>query len=109
PAQLRKGLTTGTRQGLAGLKVDVPKSAEVKMPHRGGYAQLLAKAIRVSIRVSNTGQRVTAKVDVSAKGKTETRDVAQRNRGVLRHPDIRDLHNPRKPRAFWRWHGQPVP
>lgn len=92
PADLRKDLTTGTRDALAPLKKDVPAEALVKLPHRGGHAPLLARALTVTTRVTG-GRTVRASVKVSAKGKSEDRDVSSLNRGVLRHKLFGNRHH----------------
>lgn len=98
PAQLRKDLLTGTREALAPLKKDIPAEALAKMPKRGGYAPLLARAVKVVTRVSGTSS-VRATVRVSAAGKREGRDVSALNLGMLRHP----LFGNRR-----HWYGQRV-
>lgn len=87
PAELEKNLLEGTRKAVAGsvIKKDVQGEAVAKLPKRHGYAAVLAKAVKVSSRVSG-GRTIKAAIQVSATGRREGRDVASLNRGVLRHP-----------------------
>jgi len=85
PKQLEQDLLTGTRRALAPLRADVKAEALKKLPKRGGHAALLSRSLKVSTRVTG-GKTVRARVDVSASGKRESRDVSALNRGVLRHP-----------------------
>jgi len=102
PEQLRKELAKGTREALAPLKKEIPASAITHMPARHGYGALLARATKVAIRVSASNVTgVSASVTVSAKGKSEDRDVRARNRGEMRHPTFGRRVN-RKGESLWR-------
>lgn len=85
PPQLKTRVVDGIRDALNPLKVEIPKAAGVRMPHRGGYAAVLSKAVKVVIRVLSKGN-VTATASVSAAGRRKLRDVEAINRGNLRHP-----------------------
>lgn len=71
-----------------------------------GYGPTLVSTMRVDTMVTFVGASpgVDARVSAPTGGK-EGRDVAQLERGILRHPDIRDQG---KPRTDWRWHPQKV-
>lgn len=85
PAELQQNLLTGTRSALRPLDADVKAEAGEVLPHRGGYAALMAKAAKATYRVT-AGSTIRARVKVSAKGKAEERDVHRLNLGQLRHP-----------------------
>lgn len=85
PKELKADLRKRLRMALEPLKKDVPAEALALMPHRGGYAPLLAKATKVEIRIYTTSDP-KATVRVSASGKGEERDVKALNAGTLRHP-----------------------
>lgn len=83
----RKDLERELRDAL-GRSVK-PMSGAIKtaagrvMPTAGGYRQTLVPALKLTPRAaSSTGIRLT----VSAKGKTDLRDVRRLDRGELRHP-----------------------
>ena len=85
PAELEKDLLAGTREALKPIRADVKAEALAKLPKRGGYAALLARSVKVSTRVTG-GNKIVARVSVTASGKREKRDLPAVNRGVLRHP-----------------------
>lgn len=72
-----------------------------------GYVPVLAPDLRVRTIVRASGG-VTAVLSAPTGG-PKGRDLMQKERGDLRHPDIRDLSPRRKGRAEWRWHGQRIP
>lgn len=79
---MRRGLS---KLGPSAKKVVVAQ-VEAKMPKSGGYAGVLAKAIRVRTR-SDLGFTTAGITLVTyADGKGARRDVGSLNRGVLRHP-----------------------
>lgn len=84
PARLHRDLLAGTREALRPLKPDVVAMAGKRMP--SGYGPTLAGATRVQNVVTSSGDRIKARVTVSAKGKREERDVAAKDKGILRHP-----------------------
>lgn len=84
PGEMRKDLAAGTRKALRPLKKEISAAALAYLPKRGGYAPLMARAVKVATRVSASSE-IRAYVTVSAKGKVEERDVRRVNRGELRH------------------------
>lgn len=75
----------GQRKAFRPLQAEIKAEAAATLPTRGGYAALMAKAVRVTVSVLPRGKAViTARV--FARGKVEHRDVRAVNRGVLRHP-----------------------
>lgn len=83
-AQLQRDMVPGVRQALRPIKPDIIQETST-LPSRGGYAALLAGAVRVSTSVSS-GAVIKASAKVTAKGKREERDVNIVNAGRLRHP-----------------------
>lgn len=96
------------RRGLSKLgpsaKKQVQAEVEAKMPKSGGYAGVLAKAIRVRMR-SDLGFTTAGITLVTyADGKGARRDVNALNRGILRHPVYgrrRSWVAQRVPAEFW--------
>jgi hypothetical protein len=84
PAKMHKNLAAGVRKELKPLKPDIQAMALKRMP--SGYGGTLAGAVRVQTNVTTAGNRIKARVEVSAKGKKEQRDVAAKDLGILRHP-----------------------
>jgi hypothetical protein len=78
--------TPGVRAEIRKLQPDIKAEAAKSLPHRGGYAVVMSRSVGARTAVKATATRITATADVSARGKTEERDVAAVNRGRLRHP-----------------------
>lgn len=78
------------------------------MPDR--YAGVLSAdlVVSTSVRFSGSAPGVTVSVSAPTGGSLGGRDVSQKERGELRHPDIRDLWPRHKARGEWRWHGQRI-
>jgi len=85
PAQLEKDILLGVREAVKQVKPDLMASALAKLPKRHGYSALVARAMKVSSRVTG-GKKVVAVLRVTATGKRENRDLSSLNRGILRHP-----------------------
>lgn len=84
PQRLQQDLAVGVRNVVRQIPAEV-KAETATLPKRGGYAALLAAAIRTTTRVT-TGAVIKAAVTVSAQGRREQRDVSSVNLGRLRHP-----------------------
>ena len=79
-AEMRKG----QRKAFAPLEKDIKLEAAAALPHLGGYAAVMAKAVKVSVR---TGFATTVfTVRIYARGKADLRDVRAVNNGIVRHP-----------------------
>ena len=92
-AQLRKAerldltreLRKGQRQALRPLQPAIKAEALASLPKRGGYNQVMARAIKVTVLTRLSGGPVV-RAHIYARGKVEHRDVAAVNVGRLRHP-----------------------
>lgn len=100
PASLKARVVDGIRGALTPLKVEIPKAAGVRMPHRGGYASVLSRATKVTVRVLSK-DTVTGTASVTAPGKSKQRDIESINKGILRHPTFGR-------RGKGDWHAQRV-
>lgn len=76
--EMAKAITTAAKPAQAAVKAAVP----AYMPHRGGYAALFQKSLRLRTARRANGVTITAE----AVGKAENRDVGAREKGSLRHP-----------------------
>lgn len=74
-----------SKLGLSAKK-QVQAAVEAKMPKGGGYAGVLAKAIRVRTRTDLGFTTAGVVLATYADGKGARRDVSSLNRGILRHP-----------------------
>lgn len=83
-SELRKELAKAQRRTFAPLQLEIKAQAIVSLPHRGGYAGVMARAVKVSVR-QNIARRELVAV-VYARGRGQQRDVRRVNRGELRHP-----------------------
>lgn len=76
------------RRGFAALakpaKAAVVAQVEAKMPKRGGYAAVLARAIRVRVATDTGFTTAGVAIKTYADGQSRRRDVPALNRGVLR-------------------------
>lgn len=83
-------LTPKIKRGIAKIgppaKQAVIASAEEKLPHRGGYADLMAKSLKVRVKTDLGFTTAGVTIVTYASGKGERRDVVAVNRGILRHP-----------------------
>jgi hypothetical protein len=80
---LTRELRKGQRKAFQPLQKEI-KAEALTLPKRGGYNQIMSKAVRVTITTGTGPKALTARV--YARGKVETRDVRQVNDGILRHP-----------------------
>jgi hypothetical protein len=80
-AGLKKELSRAHREAFAPLLPGI-KAEAATLPRSGGYAAIMARAVRVSAR--RTG--LTTYAVVFARGRKEERDVRRVNAGQLRHP-----------------------
>ncbi len=85
---LTRELRKGQRKAFAPLQKEIKAEALATLPKLGGYNKTMAKAVKVSVTTGVGKKALTARV--YATGKVETRDVAQVNAGILRHPFFRD-------------------
>ena len=81
---LRTELARAQKRAYAPLQREIKAQAIVSLPHRGGYAGVMARAVKVSIR-QNLARRELVAV-VYARSRRQLRDVAAVNAGWLRHP-----------------------
>lgn len=80
---LVKELNAGLARSVKPIQQAIRVEAEQVMPASGGYRALLTRSLRV--RAAKGDLRV--RLLVSAKGKSEDRDVRRLNLGELRHPN----------------------
>jgi hypothetical protein len=92
------------RRGLQSLskpaKAAVVAAVEAKMPKKGGYANLLARAVRVKVATDTGLTTAGVTLKTYADGQSRRRDVPSLNRGRLRK---KVFGNPN------RWVSQSVP
>jgi hypothetical protein len=89
---LRTELARAQKRTYAPLQREIVAQAIVSLPHTGGYAGVMARSVKVSIR-ANLNRRELVAV-VYARSRRQLRDVAAVNRGVLRHPVYGRRRNP---------------
>jgi len=80
PGELRKHINNA----VAPLAPEIRAEALRVLPHRGGYAPILARAVKVSTRIASREGSVA--LVIYARGKAEDRDLVALDRGILRHP-----------------------
>lgn len=96
--QMRRAFERATRPVEPAVRATLP----VYLPNR--YAAILAKAMKVAVRMKTAGRDVSVRLVLTAKGKAHPRKVAPLdNPGLLRAPSF-----PRGRRSTWRWHEQHV-
>lgn len=78
-------LNAGLNRSVKPMQQAIHAEAEKVMPSRGGYQAVLTAALRV--KPTRSARAGTIRLVVSAKGKTEDRDVRKLNAGQLRHPN----------------------
>ena len=93
---LTKELRRRQRKAFAPLQPAIKAEAAATLP--SGYAPLMARAVKVSVR-TGVANALTARV--YARGRKELRDVARINAGILRHPTFGR-------RGLGQWHDQRV-
>lgn len=86
PQVMQAQMAAGMRVEIRKVQPEVKVEAGATLPQRGGYARVMAAAVKAATSVRQAGNRISASADVSAKGRREDRDVATVNRGGLRHP-----------------------
>lgn len=80
---LQKEVYAGLTRAVKPLTAAVKREAAATLPHRGGYARLMAAQVRIRVnRRGGTAIRLVA----AARGRREQRDVRRANAGELRHP-----------------------
>lgn len=79
---LKRELAGAQRRAFRPLEREIKASALRMLPKRGGYARIMAAAVKVSTR--HVGLRYY--VVIYARGRNELRDVRKVNAGFLRHP-----------------------
>lgn len=89
PQRLQANMVTGIRGEMRKVQPEVKTEAGT-LPKRGGYARVMAAAIKAATSVRTAGHVIRASVKVSAQGKAAERDVATINAGRLRHPLFRN-------------------
>lgn len=76
------------KRGLSSLgkpaKAHVVAAIEAKMPKRGGYAGILARAVRVRVATDTGFTTAGVTLKTFADGQSRRRDVPALNRGILR-------------------------
>ena len=82
---LEKERRKAQRAAVEPLEKEIRAEATATLPKAGGYAALMAKAIKVTVRTGGQGATVL-QARVYARGRNELRDVRAVNNGTLRHP-----------------------
>lgn len=82
---MRRELRKAVKATFVGLEPAVKKSAAASLPKAGGYAVIMSRAVKVTVKVRTTGD-VGATARIHARGRAELRDVRSINAGRLRHP-----------------------
>lgn len=85
---LTRELRAGQRKAFAPLQKEIKAEAAATLPKRGGYAGVMSRAVKVSVRTGFGKNALTARV--YARGRVESRDVVAVNAGILRHPRFGD-------------------
>lgn len=80
---LTRELRSGQRKAFRPLQPEIKAEAAATLPKRGGYAAVMSRAVKVSVRTGFGPNALTARI--YARGKTEARDVVAVNDGILRH------------------------
>lgn len=93
--KLPKGLRSAISKTMSGLPEEIRKETRI-LP--SGYTPTMRKALKFA-KVVRLAQNPEVSLTVRAIGRTQERDVASINRGVLRHPLYGNRHH---------WYGQPV-
>ncbi|MGE5830148.1 MAG: hypothetical protein ACM30G_17570 [Micromonosporaceae bacterium] len=73
------------RVAVKPLEQAIKVEAKATLPKAGGYAALMGRAVKVTVRTGGPGATVL-QARVHARGKVELRDVRAVNNGNLRHP-----------------------
>jgi hypothetical protein len=81
---LTRELRSGQRKAFRPLQPEIKAEAAATLPKRGGYAGIMSRAVKVSVRTGFGPNALTARI--YARGKVESRDVVAVNDGLLRHP-----------------------
>ena len=80
---LTRELRSGQRAAFRPLQKEIKAEAAATLPKSGGYAGVMSRAVKVSVRTGVGKNALTARV--YARGKAEARDVVAVNDGILRH------------------------
>jgi hypothetical protein len=80
---LTRELRSGQRAAFRPLQPEIKAEAAATLPKRGGYAGVMSRAVKVSVRTGIGKNALTARV--YARGRAEARDVVAVNNGILRH------------------------
>jgi hypothetical protein len=81
---LTRVLKRAQRNAVKPLQREIKEEALATLPKRGGYNALMSRAVKVSVTGGTPGKKLI--VRIYARGRTEERDVAKVNAGILRHP-----------------------
>ena len=82
--QLSRRMSAGLQRAAKPLQPAVKASAARLLP--SGYAPLMSRSVRVRATARERRGAASVHLTVTAKGKTEKRDVNRVNAGTLRHP-----------------------
>lgn len=98
--EMRKGINKVGPPAKKAVRI----SAEAKMPKTGGYAQTLARALRVSVKTDTGFTTAGVTIKTYAVGRQQRRDIPSINKGRLRrkvwgHADR--WVTQRVPAGFW--------
>jgi len=85
---LTRELRAGQRKAFRPLQPEIKAEAALSLPKRGGYAGIMSRAVKVSVRTGFGPNALTARI--YARGRAEARDVVAVNDGLLRHPRFGD-------------------
>lgn len=79
-------MSRGLQKAARPLKPAIQASAVRVLPKRGGYGPLMSASVRLRTQARERRGSASVHITVWAKGKTDKRDVARINAGMLRHP-----------------------
>lgn len=102
--KLRQQLYRGVNRAAKPAKPIVVQGARDRLPKRGGYNELVAGEVGVTVGKKSAGKKVGVSI-VARPGRRSKRDLRSLEQGTLRWPVF---PRPRTPRDDWRWKTRPI-
>lgn len=81
---LGRQMSAGLQRAAKDLKPAVQEKAVQLLP--SGYGPLMSRSVRMRTQVRERRSAATLRIQLFGDGKTDHRDMARINKGVLRHP-----------------------